>query len=110
MFKTASVIRASVILLKHGGTLARVLSRCLKPYACVCAGILGGLSIVTMAIYLRRTLPPHPPQLLPWPYAWSFLKGFHCSLISLVPGNSDPSVPKAELRGNVLLKKKVTVF
>lgn len=78
-----------------------------KPYACVCSGILGGLSIVTMAIYLRRARP-HPLQLLPWPYAWSFfffLKGFHCSLILLVPGNSDTSLPKAKLRGNALPKK-----
>lgn len=30
-----------------------------KRHACVCSGILGGLSIVTMAIYLRLTLP-HP--------------------------------------------------
>lgn len=60
--------------------------------------------------YTSAALFPHPLQLLPWPYAWSFLKGFHCSLISLVPGNSDPSVPKAELRGNVLLKKKSRYF
>lgn len=79
MFENASIIRASVILFEHEGTLARVLSRCLKPYACVCAGILGGLSIVTMAIYLRRTLPP-PTATSPVAICLEFFKRF--SLLS----------------------------
>lgn len=71
-----------------------------KPHAGVCSEILGGISIVTMAIYLRCTLP-HLLQLLPWPYAWSFLKGSRGSLISLVPSNSETSLPKVERRGDV---------
>lgn len=100
MFKTPVLS-----LFEQGSILARVFSRCLNWYACVCSGILGGLSIVTMAIYLYRT-QPHPPELLPRPCAWSFLKGFHCSLILLVPGNSYTSPPKAELRGNVFPKEE----
>jgi len=81
-----------------------------KPYACVYSGILGGLSIVTMVIYLHYACP-YPQQFLPWPYEWIFKKkkGFHCSLILLVSNNSDISVPKAELRGDGL-PKKVTAF
>lgn len=55
-----------------------------KLYACVCSGIFGGLShcyygnIPPLCSPLSSS--PHPLQLLPWPYAWSFLKRF--SLLS----------------------------
>lgn len=94
----ASVICASMILFEQRGTLTEGPQSLFKPY--VCSGILRGLSIVTMAIYLRRV---RPHLLATSPMAWSFiLKGLHCSLMVLVPRNSDESMPKAELRGNVL--------
>ena len=96
----ASVICASMILFEQRGTLAEGPQSLFKPY--VCSGILRGLSIVTMAIYLRHV---HPHLLATSPMAIClefYLKGLHCSLIVLVPRNSDESMPKAELRGNVL--------
>lgn len=51
-------------------------------------------------------LNPHLPELLPWPYAWSFFfffkQAFRCSLMLLVPGNSYTSLPKVELGGSMI--------
>lgn len=52
-----------------------------KPYACVCSGILGGLSIVTMAIYLCRALPP-PTATSPMAICLEFFKKVFTALSS----------------------------
>lgn len=98
--KKKRVTRASVILLEQAVPF--------KPHARVCSGILGGLSIVTMAIYLRHD-PHHPPPLLPCPYAvffvFFYIKGFRRSHISLVP-----RLIQTRAEGATLSPEKVTAF
>lgn len=116
-------------MFERGGFLAQLSLWLFNRHASVCSGILGGFSIVTMAIYLHRAF--HPIQLSNQETTYF---NFCCSCMSsvflyfpppsikkiknkkgvsgpshhtfLLPGNLCLLLPKAELRGQRVPMKK----